>query len=72
MGMSYRKAWLLVDGLNRVLREPVVTAEPGGSGGGGAMLTPAGEEVISIYHAIEAQARVAVGRECTPRRKPRP
>ncbi len=63
LGMSYRRAWLLVEELNRTLREPVVAAETGGPGGGGAVVTPVGERVVGLYRAIEAQARTAVGGE---------
>ena len=40
LGMSYRRAWLLLDDLNHALTEPVTTASVGGAGGGGARLTP--------------------------------
>jgi len=63
IGMSYRRAWLLVDEINQTLREPAVKAETGGSGGGGAMVTPVGERVVGLYRAIESQARTAVGGE---------
>lgn len=54
--MSYRRAWLLVDDLNRCFREPVVTTKPGGTRGGGAVLTPFGRELIKKYRSIETQA----------------
>ena len=38
MTMSYRRAWLLVDNLNRMFREPLVEAAPGGAKGGGAQI----------------------------------
>jgi molybdate transport system regulatory protein len=63
IGMSYRRAWLLVEELNRALREPAVTAETGGPGGGGAMVTPTGERVVGLYRTIESQARAAAGGE---------
>jgi molybdate transport system regulatory protein len=63
IGMSYRRAWLLVDEINRTLREPAVTAETGGVHGGGAMVTPVGEQVVQLYRAIETQARTAAGGE---------
>jgi molybdate transport system regulatory protein len=63
MGMSYRRAWLLVEGLNQALREPVVTTETGGRSGGGASLTPAGERIIDVYRAIEVHARTAASGE---------
>jgi len=59
LGMSYRRAWLLVDDMNRCFREPVVTAQPGGSQGGGAALTAFGEKVVQKYRAIETQATAA-------------
>jgi molybdate transport system regulatory protein len=46
LGMSYRRAWLLVDTMNRCFRTPVVEAEAGGKRGGGARLTRLGRDVI--------------------------
>ena len=63
IGMSYRRAWLLVEEVNRSLREPAVMAETGGAGGGGAVVTPVGERVVGLYRAIESNARVATGGE---------
>lgn len=54
--MSYRRAWELVEDLNRGLGTPVVETAAGGAGGGGARLTPAGEAVISHYRTIEAES----------------
>jgi molybdate transport system regulatory protein len=51
MNMSYRRAWLLVDELNKLLSEPAVTAESGGAGGG------------QHYHSIEMRTRAAARRE---------
>jgi molybdate transport system regulatory protein len=59
MGMSYRRAWLLVDALNHCFREPVVAAQVGGVKGGGASLTPFGRAVIEHYRAIEKAAEAA-------------
>jgi molybdate transport system regulatory protein len=56
MGMSYKRAWLLLDSINRAFTEPVVTAAPGGAGGGGAMLTPFGAELLERYRRICDQA----------------
>ncbi len=53
LDMSYRRAWLLVDDLNRIFREPVVSAAVGGRRGGGTALTPFGEQVIEHYRAVE-------------------
>src|SRR5580692_13044805 len=57
--MSYRRAWLLVDDMNRSFREPVVTTQPGGAQGGGAALTAFGREVIAKYRAVESRAAKA-------------
>jgi molybdate transport system regulatory protein len=59
LDMSYRRAWLLVDDLNRCFREPVVTTQPGGAQGGGAALTPFGLDLIEKYRSIESQAAAA-------------
>src|ERR1700689_812301 len=59
LGMSYRRAWLLVDDMNHCFRAPVVATQPGGVRGGGAALTQLGRELIETYRAIEAQATVA-------------
>lgn len=56
MKMSYRRAWLLVDALNRMFERPLVEASPGGAKGGGARLTPMGREVVAHYRAIESKA----------------
>jgi molybdate transport system regulatory protein len=61
LGMSYRRAWLLVEEINNALREPAVTAETGGRSGGGAALTAVGERVIDLYRSIESHARSAAG-----------
>lgn len=59
MGMSYRRAWLLVDSLNRCFREPLVASHAGGAHGGGAGLTAAGDAIVRHYRAVEAAARTA-------------
>ena len=53
LGMSYRRAWLLVDTMNRCFREPLVASATGGSGGGGARVTPFGERVLAQYRGLE-------------------
>jgi molybdate transport system regulatory protein len=53
LGMSYRRAWLLVDDLNHALAEPVTRASVGGAGGGGARLTPFGRKLIAAYRDVE-------------------
>lgn len=59
LGMSYRRAWVLVDELNRALQTPAVVSEQGGPRGGGSVLTPAGRKVLHLYRAIEAKAQKA-------------
>jgi len=56
LDMSYRRAWLLVDELNRALRQPAVSSAVGGQRGGGSQLTDTGREVIALYRGIEIQA----------------
>jgi molybdate transport system regulatory protein len=59
MGMSYRRAWVLVDNLNRCFRAPVVASQTGGQHGGGASLTDFGHAVIQHYRELEAAAHKA-------------
>jgi molybdate transport system regulatory protein len=66
LGMSYRRAWLLVDETNRCLVRPAVRAAPGGARGGGAALTPAGEELVLRYRRLERQVEVLAMQELAP------
>ena len=59
LGMSYRRAWLLIDTMNRCFKEPLTTAEAGGKRGGGTALTPLGAQVVQRYRRIEARAAKA-------------
>lgn len=59
LGMSYRRAWLLVDELNRSLRQPAVETAVGGAHGGGSNITEAGQALIRHYRAIERAAQAA-------------
>lgn len=63
MGMSYKKAWYLIDTMNRCFREPLVVASKGGSARGGAQLTAMGAKVLRLYRSIESQAAEATGRD---------
>lgn len=56
IGMSYRRAWLLLDEMNRLLRDPVTASAQGGAQGGGSALTPAGEALVRTYRELEQQA----------------
>jgi molybdate transport system regulatory protein len=59
LGMSYRRAWMLIDDLNSSFRKKVVSTTLGGKEGGGAKLTPFGEELVKRYRAIEQSATKA-------------
>lgn len=59
LGMSYRRAWELVDEINQMFAEPVLKPKTGGRKGGGAELTPLGLSLISRYRAIERAATAA-------------
>jgi molybdate transport system regulatory protein len=69
MGMSYRRAWLLVEAVNVAFAEPVVATATGGSGGGGAQLTDFGSDVVARYRRMEALAEKAVAKEFAAFRK---
>jgi molybdate transport system regulatory protein len=53
IGMSYRRAWLLIDSMNADFDTPVISATVGGSGGGGAQLTSFGQELVQAYRKLE-------------------
>jgi molybdate transport system regulatory protein len=53
LGMSYRRAWLLISSLNGMFSKTVANATTGGSGGGGMQLTPFGESLIKSYRKLE-------------------
>ena len=55
MGMSYRRAWLLVDTMNRCFERPLVETHPGGGKRAGARLTAEGETALAAYRALSAQ-----------------
>jgi len=59
MGMSYKRAWQLVESMNRAFREPVVERMRGGADRGGARLTEAGTQALALYRRIQDQARTA-------------
>jgi len=79
MGMSYRRAWLLVDELNRLFKHKVATTTLGGKAGGGAALTPFGTSLVAEYRAVEREAHgifakrlsALVAASVKPRRRPR-
>lgn len=59
LGMSYRRAWLLIDELNRSLKSPATISEQGGPSGGGCALTPVGENIVRLYREVESEAQAA-------------
>ena len=63
MGMSYRRAWLLVDETARAFGGPIVVAAQGGPKGGGASLTDRGAAVLEVYRKLETKAAAAVREE---------
>jgi len=59
MGMSYRRAWLLVDAMNRCWAAPLVETSPGSAHGGGARVSDFGERVLGHYRALQASVDAA-------------
>ncbi|MEO8153256.1 MAG: winged helix-turn-helix domain-containing protein [Rhizobacter sp.] len=59
LDMSYRRAWMLLDELNRALRQPAVDSAKGGQNGGGSELTDVGRQLIDTYRRIESTAASA-------------
>lgn len=59
LGMTFRRAWFLVETMNTAFREPVVRTSVGGREGGGAGLTPLGQEVITRYRQVQDDAKKA-------------
>ncbi len=59
LDMSYRRAWVLLDEMNRSLREPAVQSAKGGAAGGGSVLTEAGRRVVALYRTVESKSTVA-------------
>ncbi len=53
MGMSYRRAWLLIDAVNQMFQDPVVIKTAGGVSGGGAEVTAFGRALVAAYRAVE-------------------
>jgi len=78
LGMSYRRAWMLVDTMNRCFEKSLVEARPGGGKRAGARLTPEGEAALAAYRALSTQVeRGAAGADYdalvrTIRPNPRP
>ncbi|MBV8493771.1 MAG: winged helix-turn-helix domain-containing protein [Bryobacterales bacterium] len=65
IGMSYRRAWLLIEDLNGMFKVPIIQTKHGGTAGGGAELTALGHRLVQNYRAMEEKALAAVGAELT-------
>jgi molybdate transport system regulatory protein len=63
MDMSYKRAWDLVDEINRICRQSAVERQTGGKNGGGAVLTPLGLSLVTRYRKIEREAEKAARKE---------
>lgn len=55
MQMSYKRAWDLVSSMNTQARRPLVSTQTGGAHGGGAALTPTGEQAVAEFRALQAR-----------------
>ena len=61
--MSYRRAWLLVDTMNRCFQQPLVETATGGARGGGALVTELGRDVLRRFRTIEKKAAESIGED---------
>ncbi|MUZ73742.1 LysR family transcriptional regulator [Agrobacterium vitis] len=65
LGMSYRRAWLLADEINRMFREPSIATRHGGKSGGGAVLTPFGEALLIRAQMMDVKIRSTLAEDLT-------
>lgn len=63
LGLSYRRAWVLVDTMNHCFQEPLVIRATGGKGGGGASLSGLGERITGLYRGMEEKTQAAIRKE---------
>lgn len=66
MGMSYRRAWLLIDAVNAMFEEPAVATSTGGAHGGGSSLTPLGAALVDAYRRLERDTMASMERHLGP------
>jgi molybdate transport system regulatory protein len=66
IGMSYRRAWLLIESLRRSFREPVTMASTGGKDGGGMLVTEFGDALIKNYRDLERDFSTLAERRLHP------
>lgn len=69
MGMGYKRAWYMIDTMNKCFNEPLVTTVKGGKRGGGARLTDLGEEVLKRYRKMEALSSKAIAKDLSSLKK---
>lgn len=69
LGVPYKRAWLLIDSLNQGFGRLVVETATGGKGGGGALLTPLGQQLIERYDTLETSLNASAGKELQALRK---
>ena len=62
MGLSYRRAWVMIDTMNRCFESPLVSATHGGVKGGGARLTAEGRSALAAFRTLEAELAAAAAR----------
>ena len=60
LGLSYRRAWTLVDTMNKSFKSYLVQGSAGGGKGGGSLLTPLGKKITTSYRAMEKKAEDAI------------
>lgn len=63
MGMSYKRAWSLVQALNDGFGAPLVETARGGAGQGGAQLTPLGQKILDLYRQMQGKAEAAIAED---------
>lgn len=63
MGMSYKRAWSLVDVMNSMFEAPLVASSRGGASHGGATLTETGETVLALYRRLEVKSQAGAEQE---------
>ena len=63
MNMSYRRAWQLVEAINHSFRQAVIVTATGGKRGGGARVTPFGQELVRRFRAMEEKASAAIAKD---------
>ena len=65
MGMSYKKAWAMIDEMNALARKPLVVAQKGGQHGGGTQLTETGHEVVRAFKKLNGKIEAIIKKETT-------